>query len=90
MEIKAKSGQTLLDVAVEQFGSWEALMDIAHDNDISMTDDIQAGSSLLLPEKIYDRRMQLWCKNNNVSPATMQVASKKAGIFTEQFTIQFQ
>lgn len=70
MKATVKSGQSLLDIAIEYFGSWEALMDLAKGNDLSMTGTLTASSQLTLPEKTYDSRMQSWCKNNDVSPAT--------------------
>ena len=41
-----KDGQTLADVAVQEFGSWEAMIAIAHKNGISMTEVPQAATEV--------------------------------------------
>lgn len=70
MKVKSKSGQSLLDVAIEQYGTWEAAMDLSKANDLTLTSNPN-NKVLTLPDKEYDKRMQQFCKNNNVSPATM-------------------
>lgn len=91
MNVKVKSGQTLFDVAIQEFGTWEAAVDIAHINDMSVTEVPNTGSVLLLPDKVYNRTMMQHCKNNEISPAT---ADDNSGInlriFTEQFTTEFK
>lgn len=44
--------QTLLDVAVQNCGSADALINLALLNDKSLTEDVPAGTSLLLPDVI--------------------------------------
>jgi len=90
MNIIAKDGQTLADIAVQEYGSWEAAIDIAFQNDLSVTDVPDAGEVLSLPDKTYNPAMQLFCKNNNVSPATARDTSGiLLRIFGEEFTRQF-
>lgn len=90
MNIIAKEGQTLADIAIQELGSWEAAVDMAFQNDLSVTDVPEAGKVLSIPDKTYNQTMQLYCKNNNVSPAT---AKDDSGIvlriFGEEFTRQF-
>lgn len=91
MKIKVKEGQTLMDIAIQEFGSLEASLDIARLNDISITEVPEVDTILVLPDRVYNRTMQQYCKNNDVSPAT---ADDNSGInlhiFTEQFTTEFK
>ena len=41
-----KDGQTLADVAIQEFGSWEAMIAIARENNLSMTEVPDAGTDL--------------------------------------------
>ena len=38
MKTKVKDGQTMADIAIQEFGSWEAVLAIAKANGISITD----------------------------------------------------
>ena len=88
--MKIKDGQTLLDAAIQEFGSWEAMMDIAILNDLTMTDIPDADTDIILPDKIYNKTMQTYCKNNDVSPATARDSSGiSLRIFTDEFEKQF-
>lgn len=91
MVLTVKDGQTLLDVAIQEFGSWEAAIAIAHENNMSLTDVPTAGTLLNMPDGTWNRTMQRWCKDNDVSPATARDESGiRMNIFTEQFTEEFQ
>ena len=50
MEEIVKNNQSLIDVAIEHLGSAELAIDIALLNGISLTDALEPGTSLLLPE----------------------------------------
>lgn len=66
-----KSGQSLLDMAVEHYGAWEAAIDIALASGVSLTDRPELTRSYPLPEKVYNRVMQAHCKSIGASPATL-------------------
>lgn len=86
-----KDGQTLADLAVQEFGSWEAMVAIAHKNGISMTETPNAGTELMMPDEVWNRTMQNYCKNNDVSPATARDQSGfRLRIFSEEFTKTFK
>lgn len=91
MKTVVKDGQSLLDIAIEAFGTWEAMMDLSRVNGLSMS-EVPDTDELLLPDKVYDVRMQNFCRNNDVCPSTARDIGESivtAGVFTEQFTIQF-
>lgn len=91
MKVTVKSGQTLADIAVQEFGSLLAVMDLASANGMAATDTLVAGSELTLPEKTYDKAMASHCKDHGVSPATARDESGlRLRLFTEEFTIEYR
>lgn len=85
-----KDGQTLADVAVEHFGSWEAMIEIARLNGLSLTDSLPPGTELMMPDAVWNRTMEQWCRNNEVSPATFRgMSGTGMGIFAEEFSEEF-
>lgn len=86
-----KDGQTLADMAVQEYGSWEAMIVIARENGMSMTEVPSAGTELTMPDATWNRTMQNWCKDNDVSPATARDQSNvRLRIFDEEFTEEFE
>lgn len=70
MKVVVKDGQTLMDIAVKEKGSVEAVFDIAALNGISVTEEIVAGTVLDLPASVWNRLLENYCKGNNVDPST--------------------
>ena len=91
MKQMIKDGQTLADMAVQEYGSWEAIIAIARENGMSMTEVPVAGTALTMPDATWNRTMQNWCKDNDVSPATARDESNvRLRIFEEEFTEDFE
>ena len=91
MKQMIKDGQTLADMAVQEYGSWEAIIAIARENGMSMTEVPVAGTALTMPDATWNRTMQNWCKDNDVSPATARDESNvRLRIFEEEFTEEFE
>lgn len=91
MRITVKDGQTLSDIAIQEYGSLEAVVELARANGYAITDLPEAGTELVLPDGIYDKTMQRYCKANEVEPATARDTSAlRLGIFTGEFTKEFQ
>lgn len=65
-----KSGQTLMDIALQEKGSIEAIEEIAALNGLTVTEELAAGMVLELPAGIWNKLLENYCKNNDVSPAT--------------------
>lgn len=86
----ALDGQTLSDIALQACGSLEAVMELARLNRMGVTELPRAGHELTLPETIYDRTMQAYCRDHGVSPATARdSAGRRPGVFASTFSIQF-
>ena len=90
MEVQVKDGQTLADIAIQEYGSLEALPVLAAANAIGMTDTLEAGSRLQRPDVSHNRLIQQYCKANDVSPATERgMTDVKLRVFSGEFSPQF-
>ncbi|MEZ7706697.1 hypothetical protein O3680_12955 [Prevotella melaninogenica] len=58
MEVEVKDGQTLADIAIQEYGSLEALPALAAANGIGMAETLAAGSRLQLPDVSFNRLIQ--------------------------------
>lgn len=72
MKVTAMNGQTLADIAVQVYGTIEAMPVIANSNGISMSDDLATGQIIECPDKVFDQYLQDYVRNNNIKPATKQ------------------
>lgn len=91
MEVIAKDGQTMADIAIQEYGSLEAVMEIARLNGMSVSETPGVGRTLKLPEGSWNKAMAGWCKAHGVSPATERDESGvKLRIFTEEFSEEFE
>lgn len=70
MRVIVFPGQTLADIAVQEYGTVEALPLIASANNLPMSADVEAGTELECPEKVYDLYLMNYAKVNNIKPAT--------------------
>lgn len=89
--ITVLNNQTLLDIAIQEYGTVEAVFLLAQENRISPTERLEVGQKLKRPDTIYNREMENYCKGNRVSPATLESTQSdiKLRIFTEEFTGEF-
>ena len=69
MEIKVLNGQSLFDIAIQSAGSIEAVFDIALANGISITDDLEPGTVLVVPA-VLNRQVAEYYRVNGIQPAT--------------------
>lgn len=83
--------QTLLDIAIQEYGVAEAVFLLAQENKISPTELLTVGMQLKRPDVILNKEMEIYCKGNRVSPATLENSRSDITlrIFTEEFTKQF-
>ena len=69
MRIISKQGQWLGDITVRESGDLSSVVEMAVDNDISVTENMTIGSELVKPEAI-NRRVMNYYEINNIYPAT--------------------
>lgn len=67
--ITTGAGQNLFDLAIQHCGSLEAAFDLAIANDLSLTDDLQAGQELDLPA-VQNAQVVQYYSVNRLQPAT--------------------
>ncbi len=63
-------GQTLFDLALQYMGDASKALDIALDNGISLSDDLEPGATLTLPDTQGNRAMTQYYTVNKIMPAT--------------------
>ena len=82
------AGQTMADIAIQEYGALEAVFDIAVENQLYITSRLQDGSTLRLPDVTYDAKRQNFCALNSIMPAT-EVQGGDCGVFSAEFTKEF-
>lgn len=70
-----EQGQCLMDFAIQHCGSATAIVAIAMLNNISVTEDVAAGTDLLLPP-VVNQQVVNYFKTNNLIPATQPQKEK--------------
>ena len=62
---RVRFGQSLVDIAIQELGSIEALLGLAIDNNISVTDDVAVGDVLLIDEsRIVNQKIRDYVAKN--------------------------
>ncbi len=62
--------QSLLDIALQHSGSMEAAFEIALLNELSLTDDLAAGTQVVLPENDGNKEVENYYAVNDLRPAS--------------------
>lgn len=91
MNVTALPNQTLLDIAIQEYGDLAGVFFLARDNDISPTEKLTPGMTVSVPDVVINREMQEYCKANNVSPATsetsLSISALSCAALISSFTI---
>lgn len=69
MKVKVLDGQSLFDIAIQHCGDVQAVYDIAVLNNMSITDDVELGKYLIVPES-FDKDISTYMKQKNITPKT--------------------
>ncbi|MCD8081865.1 MAG: hypothetical protein LUF04_16160 [Bacteroides sp.] len=70
MQVTALNNQSLLDIAVQEFGTLEAVYDLAERNDLAITSDLEPGQALDYHPDGVDSKIVAYLAANGVRPAT--------------------
>ena len=62
--------QSLLDIALQHSGSMETAFEIALLNELSLTDDLAAGTQVVLPENDGNKEVENYYAVNDLRPAS--------------------
>jgi hypothetical protein len=69
MIIIVKYGQSLMDLAVQMYGSASALVELANDNDLAIDADVQPGQQLIVRDAYPDSAISIFAdyiKENSI------------------------
>lgn len=70
MAVTVLHNQSLLDVAIQATGKAENAILIAVANNISITDDLEPGTELIIPDVPMDLDVIAYYRAKNIQPAT--------------------
>ena len=71
MVVIVLSGQSLIDIAIQKYGSFESVFQLAADNNISITDKLIPGQSLIVKQELISNKQIVdYFRINNINPAT--------------------
>ncbi|OBS13385.1 hypothetical protein ATE49_13150 [Elizabethkingia miricola] len=70
MAVTVLHNQSLLDIAIKATGKAENAIFIAIANNISITDDLEPGSELIIPEMEWDADVKNYYAAKKLEPAT--------------------
>lgn len=89
--ITVRNKQSLLDIAIQEAGTIEAVFEIAAANNLSLTDQLSPGMALGIPSlAIIDREVQEYYKNKGIRPATGEYDPGLKGIGYWKIGIDFK
>ena len=90
METTVRDGQTLADIAVQEYGSLEAVVRLALDNGMAVSQAPPTGMRLRLHDGEYNRPMRRYCQAHGIASATLHGnGGTRARIFNETFNETF-
>lgn len=94
MQIVVSVGQTIMDIAVQRYGSAAAAVDIAKANGLSIADSLTPGTSIICPDDLsYDTYMENYVASENVCPATgydQDSSPVSVGVFSDVFANTYE
>ncbi len=79
MTITALHNQSLIDLAVQEYGTADAVVPLALANGLSLTDTLTAGQALVGIELEGDAAIVRYYSANNIKPATATTILTQAG-----------
>ena len=90
MKVTVVNNQSLTDVAVQVYGSAEAVFILADENNLSVTDLLTAGQQLdYSSENIVNKRVVDYYKANSIHPVTGFDGDVDSRLFDESFDQSF-
>lgn len=90
MQLGAKEHQTLLDIAIQQAGSIEALFDIAEANGLSVTEDLVSGQQLIIFGSAISEKIKNYYSTKNLNPASNGSSGTIVFIGSSPLAIHYQ
>lgn len=90
MKVTVVNNQCLADVAVQVYGSAEAVFTLANENNLSVTDLLIAGQQLdYSSDNIVNKRVVDYYKANNIHPVTAFDGDVDYRLFDNTFDLTY-
>ena len=90
MKVTVRNGQTLADIAIQVYGSAEAIFVLASDNNLDITDKLTAGMELdYSSANVLNKRIVDYYAANKIYPCTEDGADVSNRLFDDTFNIAF-
>lgn len=88
MKVTVLSGQSLVDIAIQVYGSAEGVFLLALENGLSVTDELEPGQTLIYSsDNVIRADVVQYLRAKRVTPATGEVI--ELGIFDNIFDLTF-
>lgn len=69
--VQVLKGQNLLDLSIQETGTIENVIKIAEANNMSVTDDIVSGFSIIIPDNVeINNKVKNYFESRKIKPAT--------------------
>ncbi len=68
--IEVEAGQSLFDIAVQEYGSIEGLFHLTQDNNLSLTEELEPAKSISVRTEASKQNVVDFFKGRNLKPAT--------------------
>ena len=89
--IRVREGQNIIDIALQYYGDVEGASNLIQDNNLSLTDALEAGTILHIDEQnLMDELITEYYDNNSVIVNTGAPAQDIPGEFNNDFNFDFK
>jgi hypothetical protein len=82
MKIVALNNQTLLDIAIQEYGTIESVFELAMANDLSIHTSTVVGAVYQIPQAKKNTEVSNYYKNQQIKPSTKITTAQKEDIVT--------
>lgn len=87
MKVTVQANQSLVDIAIQVYGSAEGVFTLAIENKLDVTDNIETGMILeYSPENVINEQVVQYYQQNNIYPANQYGGDR---IFDNTFDFTF-
>ncbi|HUM50493.1 MAG TPA: LysM domain-containing protein [Chitinophagales bacterium] len=71
--ITVKDNQSLLDIAIQEYGTVDNMIAISQANDLSVSSQLEPGQELIIPDNVKDEKTLRYYKENSIIVSTAEI-----------------
>jgi|SRR6218665_3044113 len=90
LTMKTESGQTLIDIVLQSTGDQERWFELAQLNGMGITDDLEAGSELVVPAETWDKERTTALLQRRHPASAGEAAEKFHGVDYDAIEVDLQ